>query len=164
MLFLLLVCLATLKCINASASWSPTPLCEEVTFNVTATALNRNLSTVDLTNITILTAQLEADAFPLVEVGGPQQIAGWFCLPTTFNENNGRLQFFMASITNNREAFTAQGGTALVSPPLKPYKPEIYSWVRYANEQGYATLTLDHLGNGLSSHPDPVLYVQAPYE
>ncbi len=31
-----------------------------------------------------------------------------------------------------------------------------------ASEQGYSTLAIDRLGNGLSDHPDPILIVQYP--
>jgi pimeloyl-ACP methyl ester carboxylesterase len=34
--------------------------------------------------------------------------------------------------------------------------------VAYASTQGYPTLAIDRLGNGLSDHPDPILVVQNP--
>jgi pimeloyl-ACP methyl ester carboxylesterase len=43
------------------------------------------------------------------------------------------------------------------------YSPD-NSWVDYASSEGYATLSIDRLGNGLSSHPDPILTVQLPYQ
>lgn len=38
------------------------------------------------------------------------------------------------------------------------------SWVSYASSEGYATLTIDRVGNGDSSHPDPITIVQLPYQ
>ena len=35
-----------------------------------------------------------------------------------------------------------------------------YSWIKYASERNYATLSIDELGNGNSSHPDPAQDVQ----
>ena len=35
-----------------------------------------------------------------------------------------------------------------------------YSWIKYASQRNYATLSIDELGNGNSSHPDPAQYVQ----
>lgn len=35
-----------------------------------------------------------------------------------------------------------------------------YSWIKYASERNYATLSIDELGNGNSSHPDPAEAVQ----
>ncbi|KZV83360.1 alpha/beta-hydrolase, partial [Exidia glandulosa HHB12029] len=42
------------------------------------------------------------------------------------------------------------------------FKPEIYSYARFASRKGYATLNLARLGYGLSDHPDPVNVVQYP--
>ena len=39
-----------------------------------------------------------------------------------------------------------------------------YSWRAAANAAGYATLAVDKLGNGGSSHPDPILDVQLPLQ
>ena len=43
------------------------------------------------------------------------------------------------------------------------YNPD-NSWVSYASSEGYATLTIDRVGNGHSSHPDPITIVQLPYQ
>jgi pimeloyl-ACP methyl ester carboxylesterase len=37
------------------------------------------------------------------------------------------------------------------------YQPDTYSYVRHANQAGYATLNIDRLGIGSSSHPTPAL-------
>ena len=39
-----------------------------------------------------------------------------------------------------------------------------YSWRTAANSAGYATLAIDRLGSGASSHPDPLLDVQLPLQ
>ena len=39
-----------------------------------------------------------------------------------------------------------------------------YSWRAAANAAGYSTLAVDKLGNGYSSHPDPILDVQLPLQ
>ena len=39
-----------------------------------------------------------------------------------------------------------------------------YSWRAAANAAGYATLAVDKLGNGGSSHPDPILDAQLPLQ
>ncbi|KXS94005.1 hypothetical protein AC579_7516 [Pseudocercospora musae] len=112
--------------------------CREVTFVVSASAQNRNLSNVDFANLDALTAALQANNFQCFDVSGEQQIAGWYCEPTLRSLSIDKLQVLLGSITTNREVWTAQGGTALNSPSLKAYKPEIYSWTRYANELGVA--------------------------
>ena len=37
---------------------------------------------------------------------------------------------------------------------------EEYSWVDYATKQGYPTLAIDNLGNGMSDHPDALIVTQ----
>ncbi|RFU29275.1 hypothetical protein B7463_g7073, partial [Scytalidium lignicola] len=37
-----------------------------------------------------------------------------------------------------------------------------YSWIATALSQGYSTLAIDRIGNGLSDHPDPTQIVQIP--
>lgn len=44
------------------------------------------------------------------------------------------------------------------------YYSQSNSWVDYASSLGYATLSIDRLGNGLSDHPDPIVDVQLPYQ
>ncbi|KAF2764662.1 hypothetical protein EJ03DRAFT_281615 [Teratosphaeria nubilosa] len=126
--------------------------------------MNRNITGLDFGNVTTLETAFAADCFPRIPVSGSQVIAGWYCEPACVNANNTKLQFFLGGITTNREYWTAQGGTPLVNPPNPPYDPALYSWVDYANNLGYPTLALDHLGTGRSSHPDPILVTQQPYE
>ena len=44
------------------------------------------------------------------------------------------------------------------------YYSQSNSWVDYAASLGYATLSIDRLGNGLSDHPDPIVDVQLSYQ
>src|SRR6478735_817638 len=45
-------------------------------------------------------------------------------------------------------------------PPGSGYHGDQYSWIAFASKQGYPTLSIDRLGNGLSDHPDPITVVQ----
>ena len=138
--------------------------CKEVKFTVSGTAQNRNISSVDFTNLDALTAALANNDFPTFEVSGSQEIAAWYCEPSRLSLEIDALQILNGPITTNREYWTALGGTALASPPNEPYNVDLYSWVDYARKEGYATLAIDHLGTGNSSHPDPMNIVQSPYE
>ncbi|KAE9984294.1 hypothetical protein EG328_008970 [Venturia inaequalis] len=129
---------------------------------VSGTAENRNITAAPLGNATALALAIQADQFPRVSISGNQTLVGWFCRPTIVNENNQKLQVLLGSITTNREAYTAQGGTGLYGFPS--YEAELYSWVRYAGGKGYPTLSMDRLGAGKSSHPDPSAVVQGAYE
>ncbi|KAI5357649.1 putative alpha/beta hydrolase-1 [Septoria linicola] len=140
------------------------PACKEVTFTVSGTAQNRNISSLDFTDLEALTAAFKANDFPTFEVSSSQEIAGWYCEPSHRVGSIDKLQILNGPITTNREYWTALGGTGLNFPPLDAYQPETYSWVEYARREGYATLTIDHLGTGKSSHPDPAEVAQGPYE
>jgi pimeloyl-ACP methyl ester carboxylesterase len=50
--------------------------------------------------------------------------------------------------------------------PSKGYSPNgnRFSWISAASKQGYPTLAIDRLGNGLSDHPDPTTVVQLPLQ
>lgn len=148
--------------INFSGAWAVQQQCKEVAFNVSGTAENRNITTAPLGNATALTLAIQADQFPRIAVNGAQTLVGWYCAPTVTNENKDKLQFLLGSITTNREAYTALGGTGLYGFPS--YEPELYSWVQYAGSKGYPTLSMDRLGSGKSSHPDPSTVVQGAFE
>ncbi|TLD39212.1 hypothetical protein E2P81_ATG00199 [Venturia nashicola] len=146
----------------ANFAWASGPKCKEVTFSVSGAAENRNISAAPLGNATALAQAIQADLFPRVHISGNQTLVGWYCAPTVKNENNGKLQLLFGSITTNRDAYTALGGTGLYGFPS--YEAEIYSWVRFAASKGYPTLSMDRLGAGKSSRPDPSVVVQGAYE
>ena len=100
--------------------------------------------------------------FPQIPVSGSQNMAGWFCGSTVNNANSNKLVVLYGGIGTNREYWTALGGTTLGFSPL-PTPPQ-YSLVTALRCQGYTVLALDHLGQGKSSHPDPVQVVERPYE
>lgn len=135
--------------------------CQDVTFSVSGSAQNRELRGISLTNSTELLATLMDDAFTLIPVEGTQNLAGTYCPASVENENNSKLQVLFHGITANRGYWSALGGLGVDYPE---YEPSNYSWVDVANARGYPTLAMDRLGAGESSHPDPVLVVQGPYE
>lgn len=137
------------------------PICKDVKLAVTGSALNYNLTdTSTLQNSTTLLDWVKANT-PNIHVSGQQTLAGTYCEANTKNSNNDKLQILFGSITGNRDDWSAQGGTGF---GYEPYRPGTYSYVDCMNDQGYPTLALDRLGNGQSSHPDPLLVVQAAYE
>lgn len=133
--------------------------CSDITFTVNGSAQNRELSGISLSNSSELLATLMDDVFSLVPVTGSQTLAGTYCLPMVTNANSDKLQVFFHGITSNRGYWSALGG-----PDFPEYQPGNYSWVDVATAKGYPTLALDRLGSGESSHPDPILVVQGPYE
>lgn len=147
-------------CLHAAPTLATSsPQCKAVSFQVTGSAQNRNITGIPTSELAALVAFYETA--PVVTATGPQTLAGTYCQPTTKNANNGKIQMFFSSILSDRSGWMAQGGVGLDFPP---YQEQMYSWTDYANAKGYPTLALDRLGNGKSSHPDPILVVQAPYE
>lgn len=144
----------------AQGSAAASSNCKTVQFSISATAQNRNITgNIPTTNLNALLAAFQSA--PLLEVSGTQTLAGTFCKPTVSNDNNRKIQVLFGSITANRDGWQAEGG---LDTDFPEYQPERYSWTQYMNDRGYATLAMDRLGTGRSSHPEPILVAQAPYE
>ncbi|EME43914.1 hypothetical protein DOTSEDRAFT_24031 [Dothistroma septosporum NZE10] len=137
--------------------------CRGVSFNVSGSAMNRDLSDLDMSDLDALMGRLNSDNFTQISVSGDQQLAGWYCPPVVSHGNNDKLQILLPAITTNRELWTGLGGTDL-QPVEGSYQPQTYSWVQYMIGKGYTVLAMDNLGTGESSKPDPTKDVQAPYE
>lgn len=87
--------------------------------------------------------------------GGPFKLRGRFCEPEVYvPSNRDRLQVLVHGITFDRNYWSALG--------LPGYEPANYSWIDYASKQGYPTLSVDRLGNGLSDHPNRTFAVTLP--
>lgn len=74
--------------------------------------------------------------------GGPadQDLVGWLCSRGGIEHKTIQVLLHGASYDHTYWDF--------------PLEPERYSYVRWATAAGYATLSLDRLGSGMSSHPD----------
>lgn len=82
-----------------------------------------------------------------------------YCEPT--KKVAGRrdtLQVLVHGITYTRDYWSG-----LAAPGTKPGQDQ-YSWVKFAAEQGYPTLSIDRLCNGESSHPNGRVFCQLPFE
>ncbi|KAH8820726.1 Alpha/Beta hydrolase protein [Xylogone sp. PMI_703] len=103
-----------------------------------------------MTNITAIT--LTAENSPLNHtVKETYEIGATYCQPdTSVAERAQSLQLLVHGITYNRTYWTGLS-----------FNRTAYSWVDYASRQGYSTLAIDRLGYGISSHPDPLLVIQA---
>lgn len=140
-----------LMCCNVSSAASPSsPSCTSLTITPTVTAsANVFPSSLDLLALTALPTPTATTT-----VSGVYDIAGVYCQPAFKNENSTTLQFLNHGLTQTHHYWSGQdfGGA--------PFHGSNYSWTTYANALGYPTLAIDRLGNGNSSHPDPLLEVQ----
>lgn len=75
---------------------------------------------------------------PVRFTGGSGQIAGTLCVPSGGART---VQLLVHGYSYARYYWDF------------PYQPETYSYVRRANQAGYATLAIDRLGDGASTHP-----------
>lgn len=80
-------------------------------------------------------------------------INGRYCLPTKKVAGTAdTLQLLVHGITYNRNYWSGYD--------LPGFHGTNYSWISYAAERGYPSLSIDRLGHGLSDHPDPISIVQ----
>ena len=115
--------------------------CQDVTFTVSATAQNQ-VAANPPPNLLNLDASLAFLAQPikLTTVSGTQKIYGQYCEPTVKNPFRAKtLQFLVHGITYDHTYWA--GFQTIPSSAL-------YSWVTFANAEGYPTLAIDRLGNG----------------
>ena len=79
------------------------------------------------------------------------ELEATFCEPTANPSNISRtstVQLYVHGATLNKLMWDF------------PYKPEIYSWIRYMTSQGFSTLTFDLIGAGNSTIVDGLLEAQ----
>lgn len=159
----LLLTLIVLRPVYGAISPRQANKCIEVTIPVQVEAQNRIFQNLPdlldasiLLDSTTLLSIIEDDVFTSTPVSGSEVIAGEYCEPTSYDPKRANtLQLLVHGLTYTRDYWN--GG-------VEHYQPANYSWTEYALSQGYPTLAIDRIGNGLSSHPDPILILQAPYQ
>ncbi|KUL82312.1 hypothetical protein ZTR_09725 [Talaromyces verruculosus] len=83
-------------------------------------------------------------------------ISARYCEPTVnVAGRNTSIQLLVHGITYTKSYWSALD----LSTPQSGQ----YSWVEFANQNGYPTLSIDRAGDGASSHPDPFNVVQVPF-
>mgnify|MGYP005988817661 CR=1 FL=1 len=133
--------------------------CNDLSIPVSARALNKAL-TLNLTNLLSpsglgnLLATVEG--LPTTLVGGEYHISARYCPPTNHvASRKDVLQVLVHGITYTKEYW---------SGPVSESSSTHESWPEYAAAQGYATLAIDRLCNGKSSHPNGLLECQVPLQ
>ena len=150
----------------------PNSNCANISLTVKATAANilvDHPSSAELNSNAKVDAYFQTipDSLAVSEPGkrgGTYNLAATYCVPSAAsagyqNANdqfpNPPLQILIHGATYTKEYWDlgAWGGQNVS-----------YSWRAAANSAGYSTLAIDNLGNGQSSHPDPVWDVQLPLQ
>ncbi|PMD40183.1 alpha/beta-hydrolase [Hyaloscypha variabilis F] len=138
--------------INKSRQAVP-PGCVDFTITISAWADNTALPVgLTLSNAFLLLNPLVFEVTSQL-ASGTFDVAATYCPPVDHVEGREEtLQVLIHGATYTREYWFGFN-----------YGPQ-YSWASYASSAGYATLSIDRLGNGQSSHPDPILTVQIPLQ
>lgn len=86
--------------------------------------------------------------WPFTVVEGSYSISATLCEPEKYNNANA-IQILSHGATYNKFYWSGIG--------LPEEQAKRYDWTRVATSEGYATLAIDRLGAGNSSHPGPLL-------
>ena len=115
--------------------------CRDITFTVSATAQNQ-VAANPPSNLLNLDASLAflAQRVEVTTVSGSQKLYGQYCEPTVKKPSRAKtLQLLVHGITYDH---TYWAGFQIIPSSA------LYSWVTFANAEGYPTLAIDRLGNG----------------
>ncbi|MCJ1446956.1 MAG: hypothetical protein MMC23_007464 [Stictis urceolatum] len=166
--------LATLV-FSSLAAAVPTELAPRVTANCTdffipvhATApvkqipllnIPKNLDNVDVF-VDFVTSEASSGLAALLALAGTHETTGDFMMSARYCEPTNKIasrantiQYLQHAITMTKNYWNG------LSYP-EGFNGETYSYIDVASDNGYATLSVDNLGSGNSSKPDPVAVVQ----
>lgn len=152
--------------IEASPLERRTPSCTDFIIPVTASASTQKFvaPTLNLLNIgSTVSSLISTVSFVAgkvlatagtVTTSGTYQISMRYCVPAVNVPSRANtIQYLQHAITMDKDYWAG------LTYPMG-YMGDEYSWIQYASEQGYPTLSVDNLGSGQSQHPDPILEVQ----
>jgi hypothetical protein len=138
------------------------PNCYDFFIPINATSLNRQIEDYNLTttaSIESLIASLETSVSTstYITVTTSFNISARYCEPEVkIPSRASSIQFLVHGITYTKNYWSALG--------FPGYDPDKYSWIQYASQRGYPTLSIDRVGYGNSSHPDPFGIDQIPMQ
>jgi len=141
------------------------PQCKDLVVTVTASANNEVFPiSTDLTSSSAISATIQTilgtavTTFPLVPVSGTFSMSVRFCEPeVVVGSRKDTIQLLVHGVTETKLYWSGLGYPV-------GFNGDNYSWIAYASRQGYPTLSIDRVGNGNSTHPDPVLVTQMNLE
>lgn len=141
------------------------PQCQDLTITVTASANNALFPPVAVAGSTAaFSATFQTllgtafSTYPLVPVSGTFTMSARYCEPEVKVATRvNTVQLLVHALTETKLYWSGLGYPA-------GFGGDAYSWIAYASRQGYPTLSIDRVGNGNSTHPDPVLVTQMKLE
>ncbi|KAJ2970620.1 hypothetical protein NQ176_g8103 [Zarea fungicola] len=147
--------------LSATALATPSFNCHEIFIPIDVSANNKNIPiTLDLqlltniSNLSQMIVKLDSSS-----VHGRFSIGARYCEPRKeVASRRNTLQILYHGITYTRDYWSG------LAPPGTKSDQDRYSWIKFAAEQGYPTLSVDRLCNGLSSRPHGLIDCQLPLE
>lgn len=135
--------------------------CNDIAIPVSVSALNKNFPP-DLSIDSLLTPGLLNKIVAGLTsslVSGDYTIGARYCEPSKdIASRRDTLQVLVHGITYTKDYWSG------LAPPGTLNGQDEHSWVKYAADQGYATLSVDRLCNGASSKPNGLAFCQAPLQ
>ena len=146
-------------------SCSAAPQCQDLTVTVTASANNAVFPAVTAPKFTAaFSATFQTllgtaiSVYPLVPVSGTFSMSARYCEPEVkVAARTNTVQLLVHPLTETKLYWSGLGYPV-------GFGGDTYSWIAYASRQGYPTLSIDRVGNGNSTHPDPILVTQMNLE
>lgn len=146
---------------------SANPACTYLHIPLTATASNEvfpiptGLNFSDSAAVSAFVQTILGDAgtaYPLIPTTFAGIVAARYCEPEVKIANRSDvIQMFVSGVTENNLYWFGLGYP-------NGYHGDAYSTVAYASKQGYPTLSIDRIGVGNSTRPDPILQQQVNLE
>lgn len=132
-------------------------ICTNVTIPVSISTTNfKPPAALDFASIQSFVA-LSLAQITSLPIKGSCNIFARYCKPEVhIAEHSQQLHLLVHGYQRDHHYWNGYDATG------EPYHGANYSWVQRASQQGYPTLAIDRLGNGLSDRPDPVLVAQVP--
>lgn len=142
-------------------SYAAAPQCQDLTVTVTPSANNAVIPAVAAPTSTVafsaISQTLLGTAFsinPLVPVSGTLSMSARYCEPEMKVATRANtVQLPMHPLTEMKLYWSSLGYPV-------GFGGDTHSWITCATRQGYPTLSIDRVGNGNSTHPDPVFLTQ----
>ncbi|KAB8360934.1 hypothetical protein FH972_024666 [Carpinus fangiana] len=135
------------------------PTCTNIVLPVEASATHKKVPDDLLSNLPSSPEAIKklADGLPNITVSGTWTIHGRYCKPEKdVRSRRHTLQYLVHGATYTRDYWSGAS--------FPGFNGDKYSWVAKASKEGYPTLSIDRLGNGESTHPDPILDMQYPLQ
>ncbi|KAH8684310.1 Alpha/Beta hydrolase protein [Tricladium varicosporioides] len=138
------------------------PTCRKVTFSITASGKNLDLSAWS-SQILLSTpiSSLFGDGSTLnfqFPVNGTFNIVGIYCEPLKSSSRGNVIQVLVHGSSYTKTYWNGNNGKSA------NHWADKNNWVIYAINHNYATLAIDRLGCGESAHPEPKAIVQYSFE